>query len=209
MSVSLCVCVSVTTKGSTWYVYTLKVRYHRILHELLKSFDVWISLKVFSLKVIMVLFAYSSLQYIYAICIATCMPHPSISISCGSVLAINKYKASLACYIQHMCNIRIFSSTVPYHSGALLALGGCRALFRTLCIIAISCSPKFLDALSEFSYLLIFCQHYTLYNCHELNICKRTNNQVFFQSLYKSWSELSIYRVGQNSFQENYVPSSC
>ena len=48
--VCVCVCVSVTTKGSAWYVYTLKVRYHRILHELLKSFDVWISLKVFSLR---------------------------------------------------------------------------------------------------------------------------------------------------------------
>ena len=32
---------------ATWYIYTLKVRYHRILHELFKSFDSWISLKVF------------------------------------------------------------------------------------------------------------------------------------------------------------------
>ena len=37
-----------TLYQATWYVYTLKVRYHRILHELFKSFDSWISLKVFS-----------------------------------------------------------------------------------------------------------------------------------------------------------------
>ena len=46
------VCVTVyvfichaTLYQTTWYIYTLKVRYHRILHELLKSFDSWISLK--------------------------------------------------------------------------------------------------------------------------------------------------------------------
>ena len=52
----LCVCMCVTTKCSTWYVYMLKVRNRRIL---LKSFDVWIS---FSLKV-MVLFAYQLLEH--------------------------------------------------------------------------------------------------------------------------------------------------
>ena len=37
--VVLCVsiCVSVATLSSTWYIYTLKVRYQWILHKLLKS----------------------------------------------------------------------------------------------------------------------------------------------------------------------------
>ena len=44
--VYLCMCVSVTMLDSTYYVYMLKVRYYRILHELLNSFDSWISLKM-------------------------------------------------------------------------------------------------------------------------------------------------------------------
>ena len=46
-TVRLSVCHA-TLYQAIWYVYTLKVRYHCILHELLKSFDSWISLKVFS-----------------------------------------------------------------------------------------------------------------------------------------------------------------
>ena len=47
---SVCLCICYHERLYLVRPYKLKVRYHRILHELLKSFDVWISLKVFSLR---------------------------------------------------------------------------------------------------------------------------------------------------------------
>ena len=57
MVVSLSVCLSVTALTATNFVCKAKVRYHRVLHDVLQTCNVWISLKRIRSKV-MALFAY-------------------------------------------------------------------------------------------------------------------------------------------------------
>ena len=70
----------------------------RILHKL-KSFDVWILLKTFSLKV-MGLFAYQLLKHT-PLYWSICRTH-SIFISCLSESAINRYKVYLVFYMAYI-----------------------------------------------------------------------------------------------------------
>ena len=51
------VCLSVTTLGATSFIDRFKVRYQRLMLDILKVFNSWISPQIFCLKV-MVLFAY-------------------------------------------------------------------------------------------------------------------------------------------------------
>ena len=49
---SVCVCVSVTTKSAAYLVYTSKAKCHRVLYSVFKIFVLWLSLKTLRLKVL-------------------------------------------------------------------------------------------------------------------------------------------------------------
>ena len=49
--VCVCVCLSVRTLGGHSFVYGFKVRYQRLVHDVLRVFHSWISLEVFRSRV--------------------------------------------------------------------------------------------------------------------------------------------------------------